>query len=288
MNIFISQSGDLSRKIAEIFSEWIKSYFKNTKVFVSSNTIDGGKIWFENILENLREADFAISILTKENHSKPWINYEYGALVEILRSKEIDTSKIVPILFGFEPNELNGEPIQQYQCVIWPDKEKIRKMLLSIKSLNKNEIDDSDFLTKFEEYETKINSLMKSNFGSENQNSKNSIPKISEEFLAAANKIFTNEQERRNFLDLYEYYITEFEKRSDYFTIKLFAEKEKELGAEKFIKLLDNFYKYLSRHKNNFERWIEHNPNQKREVLDLFINNIDNGFDIQSYVLQVK
>ena len=161
MNIFISQSGDLSKKIAEVFSDWIKSYFKDAKVFVSSNTIDGGKIWFENILENLREADFAISILTKENHSKPWINYEYGALVEILRSKGIDSSKIVPILFGITPDDISKEPIQQYQCIIWSDKEKIQKMFSSINSLNEEKKLDSDFTAKFEEYEAKINSLIK-------------------------------------------------------------------------------------------------------------------------------
>jgi hypothetical protein len=144
MNIFISQSGNLSKEIAEVFSEWIKSFLKNINVFVSSSEIDYGSEWFQKIQKSLREADFAMSILTKENHSKPWINYEYGALVEILKNKG---NNAIPILFGVDVKELNGEPIQQHQCIVWPDKKKIIRLF----SVN-------DF--KYNELEIKINNLL--------------------------------------------------------------------------------------------------------------------------------
>ena len=144
MNIFISQSGNLSKEIAEVFSEWLKSFFKNVNVFVSNSEIDYGSEWFQKIQKSLREADFAMSILTKENHSKPWINYEYGALVEILKIKK---NNPIPILFGVDVKELNGEPIQQHQCIVWPDKKKIMRLF----SIN-------DF--KYNELETKINALL--------------------------------------------------------------------------------------------------------------------------------
>jgi len=172
MNIFISQSGNLSKEIAEAFSEWIKSFSKNVNIFVSSNTIDGGAEWFQKIQKSLREADFAMSILTKENHSKPWINYEYGALVEILKNKE---NNVIPILFGFEIKELNGEPIQQHQCIIWPDKKKIKSLFST-----------NDFM--YNELETKINALL----------NKDRLP--TNEF----SEIFNKEAERRRTRQLKE------------------------------------------------------------------------------------
>ncbi len=154
MNIFISQSGDKSKKIAEVFKEWIENYFVDVNIFVSSETIDGGEGWFKEVINSLRESDFAISILTKENHSKPWINYEYGALVEILKNKGIDKANVVPILFGITAKEISGEPIQQYQCISFEDvklKEKLKKMFFNINSLNGNKLNSKDFAEKFEE-----------------------------------------------------------------------------------------------------------------------------------------
>ncbi|MCL2281862.1 MAG: TIR domain-containing protein [Fibromonadales bacterium] len=172
MNIFISQSGELSRKISEIFGEWIKSYFSDVNIFISSKTIDGGEAWFQGIVRNLKSSNFAISILTKENHSKPWINYEYGVLVE--------NSKIIPILFDISPNELSGEPIQQYQCVRFDEKEKVKRVFLEINKLNgggKNvELLDKTFNVDYEKYKTNINNLI--NYKKETKaETQKSIPK---------------------------------------------------------------------------------------------------------------
>jgi len=162
MKIFISQSGDLSRKIADIFGAWIKSYFKNANIFISNSAVNGigsGKAWFQNITENLRTSDFAISIITNENHSKPWINYEYGVLTEVLANN--GGLNVIPLLFGIGPEVLSGEPIQQYQCIKLEEKSKIKKMFSDMSKLNKGEnFSDSLFEADYKKNKRIINVLI--------------------------------------------------------------------------------------------------------------------------------
>jgi len=168
INIFISQAGELSKEIAKIFSDWIKDLIKDVNVFVSSDDIINGSEWFQNILNELRVANFAISILTKENHNKPWINYEYGVLSEILRDNNEKNKKVVPILFDLTPDDLIKEPISQYQCIKWLEKKKIIKIFSEINKLNKeNEINAEVFIKKNEtaytKYARRINLLINRN-----------------------------------------------------------------------------------------------------------------------------
>jgi len=165
INVFISQSGELSRKIAKIFSDWIKDLIKDVNVFVSSDDIKDGSEWFQNILNELREANFAISILTEENHKKPWINYEYGVLSETLRDKKENKKKVIPILFDLTPDDLIKDPISQYQCIKWIERKKIIKIFSDINKLNKeNEINADVFMKKNEaaytKYARRINFLI--------------------------------------------------------------------------------------------------------------------------------
>jgi hypothetical protein len=45
MKIFISWSGDLSRKVAELLSTWLEDVLQGTKAWRSEADIDKGKIW---------------------------------------------------------------------------------------------------------------------------------------------------------------------------------------------------------------------------------------------------
>jgi hypothetical protein len=159
LKIFISQSGYLSRIIADIFRRWITDLIWDVDIFVSSSNINNGETWFQKIVKSMKESKFAISIITKENHGSPWINYEYGALAMLLKDK------LVPILLGVKINELNEQPIQQYQCVISLNKAKLKKMFLDINELNeycKRNVTDliNDFFVTYEKYEHKINSYI--------------------------------------------------------------------------------------------------------------------------------
>lgn len=65
--------------------------------------------------------------MTKDNLESPWIMFEAGAL-----SKNIDKSKVCPLLFGIEPSDIQG-PLVQFQAAKFSKKEmkKVVKMVNS-------------------------------------------------------------------------------------------------------------------------------------------------------------
>jgi hypothetical protein len=55
MKVFISWSGDLSKKVAELLSTWLEDVLQGTKAWLSEDDIDKGKIWFGVIAEQLSD-----------------------------------------------------------------------------------------------------------------------------------------------------------------------------------------------------------------------------------------
>ena len=66
MRIFLSWSGNKSHQIAVAFSEWIPCVIQAVKPWVSSKDIDRGSIWFNEILEQLKDTHFGIVFVTND------------------------------------------------------------------------------------------------------------------------------------------------------------------------------------------------------------------------------
>ena len=81
--IFISFSKRVTQDAAQVIVEIIQSIYpkssSNVAVFLSSQEIKAGAFKGQ-ILEAMKNAKFAISILTPENFNAPWLMYEAGAL----------------------------------------------------------------------------------------------------------------------------------------------------------------------------------------------------------------
>lgn len=138
MKIFISWSGKFSHNVALVLKDWIPSVIQNLDTYVSSEDIDKGARWFNDILKNLESSNFGIFCLTKENIKEPWINFEAGAL-----SKVVDDSKICPFLLGIKRSEINSRmPLSHFQSTTFK-KNDILKLMLSI-----NKANDSKKLTE--------------------------------------------------------------------------------------------------------------------------------------------
>lgn len=127
MKVFISWSGDISLKIAQLFREWLPSVIQSIDPYVSSEDIDKGARWSTDIAKELENSSFGILCVTKDNIEAPWLAFEAGAL-----SKTIEKSFVMPFLFDIKISEVQG-PILQFQSTVF-EKEDIRKM---VKSLNK-------------------------------------------------------------------------------------------------------------------------------------------------------
>ncbi|MBI1492501.1 TIR domain-containing protein [Halocynthiibacter styelae] len=124
-NVFISWSGDLSKKLAEELSRWIPSVLQFAKPYFTPNDIEKGTKWGSEISQKLSETHIGIVCLTRENFERPWILFEAGAL-----SKDIDASKVCSILFGMEPSDLSG-PLTTFQTTQF-EKRDFKKLLSTI------------------------------------------------------------------------------------------------------------------------------------------------------------
>ncbi len=125
MKVFISWSGQTSKNIAEIFRQWIPSVIQLVKPYYSPDDIAKGTRWGTEISKELDESKVGIICLTKDNLESPWIMFEAGAL-----SKNIDKSKVCPLLFGIEPTDIKG-PLVQFQAAKF-NKEEIKKVVKMI------------------------------------------------------------------------------------------------------------------------------------------------------------
>ena len=63
MNIFLSWSGEQSKKVAETLKIWLPSVIQSLKPFYSSTDIQKGKRWDNELSKTLNETEFGIIIL---------------------------------------------------------------------------------------------------------------------------------------------------------------------------------------------------------------------------------
>ncbi|MDR0918748.1 MAG: toll/interleukin-1 receptor domain-containing protein [Oscillospiraceae bacterium] len=148
MKIFISWSGETSNKIAEILKRFMEEFYNDVEIFLSSHSIEKGTRPISEISKELENCNYGLICLTKTNLDAPWILYEAGAL-----SKFIETSRIVPLLFGV--SEISPKnPLNNFQGVIHWEKEdeykkSMKKLFYQIKD---KEMTDKTFDVIFEKF----------------------------------------------------------------------------------------------------------------------------------------
>lgn len=138
MKIFISWSGEQSRYIAEALHKWLPNVIQSINPWMSSEDIDAGERWSQNIAEKLSEINFGIICVTKNNIEAPWLLFESGAL-----AKSLENSRVCPYLIDLEPSEIPEGPLTQFQAKT-ATKDETKELL---KSIN-NVLDDSNKLSE--------------------------------------------------------------------------------------------------------------------------------------------
>ncbi len=130
MKVFISWSGDTSRRVAELLRDWIPDVIQTIEPFLTVRDMEKGTRWFSEISEELEGSDHGIICVTPDNKEAPWIHFEAGAL-----AKKVGKSKVCPLLINLEPHDLKG-PLVQLQVT----RDTREEFLLLFRSLNR-EID---------------------------------------------------------------------------------------------------------------------------------------------------
>lgn len=145
MKVFISWSGQLSKELAEVLKTWIPKVIQAAKPFYSPHDISKGSRWSNDISKELDDTKVGLICLTQDNLESPWIMFEAGAL-----SKNVDNSKVCPILFNVDTSQIIG-PLTQFQATTKFSKEEIYKTILMLnEELGEFKLKTSDLDEQFE------------------------------------------------------------------------------------------------------------------------------------------
>ncbi|MDN4511397.1 hypothetical protein QYE47_02595 [Pseudomonas sp. 2,4-D] len=125
MKVFISWSGNRSRAVAEVLSDWIKCVLQASEPWISTRHIDRGSLWFSEINEKLRDISVGIVCLTQDNKDKPWILFESGAL-----AKGLSGNRVCTFLVDLQPHDLT-DPLAQFNHTK-PDKESVWELVRTL------------------------------------------------------------------------------------------------------------------------------------------------------------
>ncbi|MCK5311469.1 MAG: toll/interleukin-1 receptor domain-containing protein [Desulfobacteraceae bacterium] len=123
--VFISWGGELSRKLAECLRDWLPNVLQNVQPYFTPKDIEKGSKWLPEITKELDGSDIGIVCLTKENHKRPWILFETGAL-----AKKLEDSRVLTVLFDIEPTDIE-EPLSMFQATKFK-KEDFKKLVIAI------------------------------------------------------------------------------------------------------------------------------------------------------------
>ena len=124
--VFLSWSGKKSQAVAKVFHDWIRRFIQDCEPWMSSEDIDIGKPWREelNKLLDPSRKSVGIFVLTKQNVLRPWVLFEYGRL------SARENSLCPPLCCDFRPADITG-PLGELQGAV-ADKGGILSMFKSI------------------------------------------------------------------------------------------------------------------------------------------------------------
>lgn len=115
--------------MAKALADWLPCVVQAVEPWISSKDIDRGSIWFNEIFEQLKDTNFGIVLVTKENQDKPWLMFESGAL-----SKGLTENRICTVLVDLNVRDIDsGSPLRQLNHTTL-DKDGV---LALVKTINK-------------------------------------------------------------------------------------------------------------------------------------------------------
>lgn len=125
MKVFISWSGSVSLKLANVLYEWLPTVIQSVKPFLSDENVQKGGRWLDAVGRELESTDFGIVVLTPSALQSPWLHFEAGAL-----SKRLEHSRVAPLLVGLTKENISP-PLSMFQMVL-PREDEVRKLLGSM------------------------------------------------------------------------------------------------------------------------------------------------------------
>jgi hypothetical protein len=127
LRVFISWSLPLAERVAKIFGDWLEGVIQDVEAWVSSNDIEKGKWWNQEVIGALTSSTVGVVIMTPANLSRPWLNFEAGALTGAI---QLAGGIVAPLLINVPGSSMTG-PINGLQ-VTRLEKDDLYKLLQAI------------------------------------------------------------------------------------------------------------------------------------------------------------
>ena len=127
MKVFIGWSGQTSKEVASILKVWLPQMNPHIETFMSSEDVRLEVSWKAEIMNKMRETDYALLCVTRENLNSPWLCFETGVFMGG------NVPRVNAILFDVSPSQVSG-PLQMFP-LIEADKINLRLMVYSLNQL---------------------------------------------------------------------------------------------------------------------------------------------------------
>lgn len=128
------------------FSDWLPCVIQAVEPWVSSEDIDRGSIWLSEIFEQLKDTNFGLVFVTKENQSKPWLLFESGAL-----SKGLTENRVCTVLIDLQVRDIDSSSPIKHLNHTTLEKPDVLKLLKTInKHLDQGKVQESRLETSFD------------------------------------------------------------------------------------------------------------------------------------------
>lgn len=136
MNLFIAWSGERSKQVALAFRDMLRKVIQIIEPFMSEEDIEKGSRWSDVLAQQLQENDSGLVCLSPENLTKPWLNFEAGAL-----SKSVEKARLYTYLYDLKQSDVTG-PLSQFQATL-ATKEETQKLLTNLNNKTSKPIGSS-------------------------------------------------------------------------------------------------------------------------------------------------
>lgn len=194
MSVFISWSGERSKAIAELLDEWLQCVLQTIDPWISTQDINKGTLWNNEINNQLKGINTGIICLTMGNKNAPWILFETGAL-----AKGISSNRVCTFLIDLQTQDIS-DPLAQFNHTL-PTKDDMFKLLITlnegIEKPLKEKILKGVFETYWDQFEQKFNKILL-----ETQEQASGIPETSDkDILTEILSSVRNVEKRVRFLE---------------------------------------------------------------------------------------
>lgn len=123
MSVFISWSGENAAKVGEGFRQLLRHTLQGLGIFISSESIRAGKLWFKTIQEGLEAAKYGVVVATPRSLSSPWVQFESGAIWKAKTEADVAVLRV-----GLTADQLRGHPLEHFNST-GISKHEVRRLL---------------------------------------------------------------------------------------------------------------------------------------------------------------